>query len=338
MDCKTVLITAVLVSVVVSTMLYQGTASAQGKEVYTIGVLNLDQAGVSKTEAKVLSDELRFHIARILRSDEYQQSGLDTYEMVERTEMEKILDEYEFQFSGCVSDSCAVELGKMMQLDRMVLGSVGLIGQTYTVSIRMIAVQTAKSIAIANRHHRGEIDDVLSTVIPIVAHDLLFKQDGETHSTEGTNQSPMTIEVPQKQKSNSNNVGRVKKGYKDPAVSCLLSMIIVPGFGQFYNGDNGKGLLFLGSAVAGYGMLIYGVQQVETGDRDIWGNEVTEAQDPGAAVVGACLFLGSWLLSPLEAYLTADRRKQDYLRSKTDSSTHFNVSYSNKKVCVNYRF
>lgn len=335
MDCKTVLITSVLV--LVTGFLYQGTASAQGN-VYTIGVLDLDQAGVSKTEAKVLSDELRFHIAKILRSDDYRQSGFDTYEIVERTEMEKILDEYEFQFSGCVSDSCAVELGKMMQLDRMVLGSVGLIGQTYTVSIRMIAIRTAKSIAIANRHHRGEIDDVLSTVIPNVAHDLLFKQDGVTHSAESEIKAPRTPDDTQRRNSTSENIRRVKKGYKNPAVPCLLSMIIVPGFGQFYNDDNGKGLLFLGSAVTGYGMMIYGVQPVETGEKDFWGNEETEIQDPGAVVVGTCLLIGSWLWSSLDAYISADRRKQEYLRSISNDNTNFNVSYANNKVCITYRF
>ncbi|MBN1294018.1 MAG: hypothetical protein JXB48_19435 [Candidatus Latescibacteria bacterium] len=315
-----------------SGFLFAFSAFAQEKESYTVGVLDLDPAGVSKTEAMVLSDELRFHIAKILRSDEYLRSGIDKYEIIERTEMEKILNEYEFQFSGCVSDSCAIELGKMMQLDRMVLGSVGLIGQTYTVSIRMIDIQTAKSMAIANRHHRGEIDDVLGVVIPQVAHDLLLKQSSDLQIAEDRSSS-----VEERQPVKSEAVQSLKHGYKEPVVSCLLSMLVVPGFGQFYNGDNGKGVLFAGAAVTGYVMLIYGVQQVETGETDYWGQKETEPQSPGTAALGVCVLLGSWVWSSLDAFIVADRRKHDYLRS-TSQNGGFDVSFTTSKVCFNYRF
>ena len=47
-----------------------------------------------------------------------------------------ISDEFNLQTVVCDSDSCAVEFGKMLEADRVILGTVGLIGETYSVSAR----------------------------------------------------------------------------------------------------------------------------------------------------------------------------------------------------------
>ncbi len=146
---------------------------AQGK-VYTIAVLNFDANGVSVTEAKGLSDILRHRISSIIESQDYRSDqNKDQYKIVERADMDKILEQFEIQSTGCVSDSCAVEFGKMLQVDRIVIGRISLIGRTFSVTSRIIDVETAVQIGSSNRQHRGSVDDLIQSVMPQVAGDLL---------------------------------------------------------------------------------------------------------------------------------------------------------------------
>lgn len=160
---------------VLAGMFVPGAAQAQEEKIYTIAILNMDAKGVSPVEAEVLSERLRSHISQALVSIEYTASeDLDQYQVVEQTQVERILEQFEIQNIGCVSDSCAIEFGKMLQVDRIVIGQIGLVGNTYLVSVRIIDVESGKSIANSSREHKGSIDDILGTVILDVGDELLF--------------------------------------------------------------------------------------------------------------------------------------------------------------------
>ena len=151
-----------------------GKAHAQDEKVtYTLAVMDLVAIGVSEIEARGLSDKLRSQITELVQQGENLK---ETYELIERTQMDKIFEEFETQSTGCVSDSCAVEFGKMLGADRMVVGSVSLVGRTYSVSARIVNVEDAKVIKASSKSHRGSIDDVLTQVIPEVGNDLILIQ------------------------------------------------------------------------------------------------------------------------------------------------------------------
>ena len=151
------------------------TAYAQEDKTYNMVVMNLEAQGVSEVEAAVLSDKLRSYIMQVIASEEYRQmEDKDQYVVLEREDMDKILDEFDFQNTGCVSDSCMIEFGKMMAADRMLLGSIGKIGSTYSVSARILDLEISTNIAIADGQLRGSIDDVMSTLIVQVGNDLIF--------------------------------------------------------------------------------------------------------------------------------------------------------------------
>lgn len=150
-------------------------AYAQEGASYTIAVLNMDAKGVSQVEAEVLSERLRSHISQLVVSPEYTAlTDRDQYLVVEQTQVDKIFEQFEIQNLGCVSDSCAIEFGKMLQVDRIVIGQIGLVGNTYSVSARIIDVESRKAISTADSQHRGSIDDVMSTVILKVGDELLM--------------------------------------------------------------------------------------------------------------------------------------------------------------------
>ncbi|MCB4790862.1 MAG: PEGA domain-containing protein [Elusimicrobia bacterium] len=96
----------------------------------TVAVSDLNAKGVSAMEASVVSDFLR---------DALTNTGV--FNLVERSSMEQVLAEQKFQSSGCTTDECAVKMGKMLNVQRMILGSLSKLGEIYYVSVRIVDVE-----------------------------------------------------------------------------------------------------------------------------------------------------------------------------------------------------
>ncbi|MQY79737.1 MAG: hypothetical protein GH151_11170 [Bacteroidetes bacterium] len=147
---------------------------AQEIKEYTIAVLNFEAKGVSLVEADVISERLRTQVSQTLSSGKYRDSDKDQYKVIESTQMDKIFDQFEIQNTGCVSDSCAVEFGKMLGVERIIIGSIGLVGDTYSVSARIVDVETAETISVADHLYPGSIDNFIKNEISKVSDKLLF--------------------------------------------------------------------------------------------------------------------------------------------------------------------
>jgi len=116
----------------------------------TLAVLDLDAKGLEKTQAEILTNRLRSHVV-----------SLGIYEVVERQKMQEILDEQEFQLSGCTTDACAVEVGQLLGVQKMISGSIGAIGKVYTVELRLLDVETGKIERSATYDFQGELEILL---------------------------------------------------------------------------------------------------------------------------------------------------------------------------------
>jgi len=123
-----------------------------------IAVLDLDPTGVSAEESRFLSDRLR---TELFETGEFQ--------VVERGKMQEILNEQGFQNTGCTSVECAVEIGQLLNVNRIVAGALGKIEDIYSISLRMIDVQTGAIIKTATEDFEGKLSEVLTDVIPEVA-------------------------------------------------------------------------------------------------------------------------------------------------------------------------
>jgi hypothetical protein len=58
--------------------------------------------------------------------------------------MDEILQEQGLQQTDCTSDVCAVEIGKLLNIRLICAGSIGKEGALYSVSLRMIDVESSK--------------------------------------------------------------------------------------------------------------------------------------------------------------------------------------------------
>jgi len=120
----------------------------------TIAVIEFEGIGISQNEAKALTNRFR---------DELVTTG--KYTVVERGQMDEILQEQAFQQTGCTSDECAVEVGKLLSVRLIVIGSISKVGDVFSISSRIVNVESGEIINTANYNHRGKIGDILTSGI-----------------------------------------------------------------------------------------------------------------------------------------------------------------------------
>ena len=107
--------------------------------------------GLSKQETVTLGNRLRSMLVKT-----------NAFVVLERGQMDDILDEQGFQQTGCTTTECAVEMGRMLNVEKMVSGTIGKLGQTYTIDLSLIDVQTAQIERSFFRDFKGEIDGLLN--------------------------------------------------------------------------------------------------------------------------------------------------------------------------------
>jgi TolB-like protein len=127
---------------------------AQKTEVISLAVSDLAAQGVKESEVVVISEQLRVELMKSPR-----------IRLIERSQMQAILKEQGFQQSGCTSDACAVEVGQLLGVRNMVIGSVGMAGSYTVLSARVIDVGTGTVVVNESVKTKGGIDEVLESGI-----------------------------------------------------------------------------------------------------------------------------------------------------------------------------
>lgn len=120
-------------------------------------VIDFEGKGITQTEASALTDRLRTELFNV------------GFQVMERGLMEEILTEQGFQQTGCTSDECVVEVGKIVGVRQMVGGSIGKVGNVFSVSARIVDVETGKIIQMVTHDYQGEISGLLTDGMKQVA-------------------------------------------------------------------------------------------------------------------------------------------------------------------------
>ena len=147
----------------------------------TIAVIEFEGLGISQTEAKALTNRLR---------DELVNTG--KYTVIERGKMEEILKEQAFQQIGCTSDECAVEVGKLLSVEGIIIGSISNVGSVYSVSARIVSVESGEITKSAIYDYQGSIDDLLTIGMRYVS-ELLFSDVSTTFESVTEPEPPTSI-------------------------------------------------------------------------------------------------------------------------------------------------
>ncbi|MBT7013512.1 MAG: hypothetical protein HN962_01035 [Actinobacteria bacterium] len=145
--------------------------SSQNNEVYlppppdnpsVIAVVDFTGNSVSDDDCRALTDRLRTELFNTKH-----------YKVIEREMMEEIMEEQKFQNSGCVTDVCIVKIGEMIGVGKIVGGSISKVGRTYSISSRIVSVETGKILKGATYDYKGEIDELLTIGMKMVAYELI---------------------------------------------------------------------------------------------------------------------------------------------------------------------
>ncbi|HLD28917.1 MAG TPA: hypothetical protein VJC03_01145, partial [bacterium] len=63
-----------------------------------------------------------------------------------KNNMAKIMAEQGFQQTGCSSMECAVQIGKLLNVRYMIMGSCGKLLNKYIITMNVVSVQTAQIV------------------------------------------------------------------------------------------------------------------------------------------------------------------------------------------------
>ena len=116
----------------------------------TLALLPFSSAGVKEYEAISLSNRLHSELVKTGR-----------FQVVELEKVEALLKEIAFHQSGIFREEYVAQVGQMLGAQLMVSGSVGKVGNTYTVDVRIINVRTRRVIFARTRNSKGQIDELL---------------------------------------------------------------------------------------------------------------------------------------------------------------------------------
>ncbi|MEK7391200.1 MAG: CsgG/HfaB family protein [Fibrobacterota bacterium] len=99
--------------------------------------------------------------------------NLGKFRVMERSQISSILQEQGFQHSGaCDGGTCAVEVGKLLSVEQIVLGTVAKVGRTYSLTARLVNVQSGEVLKSSTRNSDAKVDALLTEAVPATASDL----------------------------------------------------------------------------------------------------------------------------------------------------------------------
>jgi len=102
-----------------------------GAKLLNVAIADLRAENVSSGDAAVMGDILRTELAKT-----------GAFNMVEKQNMDKVLAEQGFQQTGCTNEECAVKLGKLLNVQRMAVGSFGKLLDSYFLNVRVVNIET----------------------------------------------------------------------------------------------------------------------------------------------------------------------------------------------------
>jgi Curli production assembly/transport component CsgG len=119
-------------------------ARGDGREL--IAVMDLQAVGATPAEAQALSDRMR---EVLLKTGHFK--------LVERSQMDQVLNEQALQQTGCTSQECAVQVGRILGVRKLVVGKVVKVSEeVWLLSALLVDVESAETLRAESVRHKGD--------------------------------------------------------------------------------------------------------------------------------------------------------------------------------------
>lgn len=128
----------------------------------TIAVFDFIGNDINSNIARTLSDRLRIELVKY-----------NFINVLERSRIDAILEEQAIQMSGCV-DECLVEVGKLLGATSIITGSIGKVGDYYTINARKINATTGKLENAFGYDSKLGIESLLVNGMNEVAYQIVY--------------------------------------------------------------------------------------------------------------------------------------------------------------------
>ena len=128
----------------------------------TIAVFDFIGNDINSNTARTLSDRLRIELVKY-----------NFINVLERSRIDAILEEQAIQMSGCV-DECLVEVGKLLGATAIITGSIGKVGDYYTINARKINATTGKLENAFGYDSKLGIESLLVNGMNEVAYQIVY--------------------------------------------------------------------------------------------------------------------------------------------------------------------
>ncbi|MCB4791788.1 MAG: PorV/PorQ family protein [Elusimicrobia bacterium] len=115
-----------------------------------IAIIDFGTRNVSSADAMVVSDLLRSEMVK-----------RNVFNVLERSNMDMILSEQKFQNSGCTEQACAVTLGKILNVHKVIMGTVSKLLDAYYIVANVVDVETG-AITLSEKEKARSADEISS--------------------------------------------------------------------------------------------------------------------------------------------------------------------------------
>jgi hypothetical protein len=124
------------------------------------------KGGVTQKQMDALSDMLVSEIR-----------GLGKYSVIGSNDIRAMFQlEERRQILGCNDESCVAEVGGALGVRWIVIGNIGLFGQTYLMNLKLLDAQKVKLISAVSRKAKGSQDELVD-LLPGIVRELFDVED-----------------------------------------------------------------------------------------------------------------------------------------------------------------
>lgn len=158
-----------------------------------LAVLSLLPENVSEADARIITGFIQEELF-----------NTNDFVLVERTNVDKLLNELQYQQSGICDLKCAVSIGKQLAANKVLIGSIGRLGNAYTIQVKLIDIasnQIEKINSILAECRLEELPSHISELIRklIIARDLAMPTVMQTHEVPDKPQLDPNKPMPKKE-------------------------------------------------------------------------------------------------------------------------------------------
>ncbi|MDD8025794.1 MAG: CsgG/HfaB family protein [Acidobacteriota bacterium] len=127
----------IIVCMLFSVLFIIGTQAWGQIEKTVLAVLDLTAENVNASDVRIITSYVEEAVFKT-----------NQFILVERNQIRKLLEEAKYQQSGVCELACVIEIGKQLAAKRVIIGTIGKLGEMFSISLKIIDVELGQTVNI----------------------------------------------------------------------------------------------------------------------------------------------------------------------------------------------